>query len=40
MTVLLDRPIENVLPADAIWALINRVSTALLVGAEGKFYPN
>jgi len=32
VTVLLDRPIENVLAADAIWALINRVSTALLAG--------
>jgi hypothetical protein len=32
VTVLLDRPIENVLAADAIWALINRVSTALLEG--------
>jgi len=40
VTVLLDRSIENVLAADAIWALINRVSTALLVGAEGNFYPN
>jgi len=37
VTVLLDRSIENVLAADAIWALINRVSTALLVGAEEKF---
>jgi hypothetical protein len=34
VTVLLDRSIENVLAADAIWALINRVSTALLVGAD------
>ncbi len=34
VTVLLDRSIENVLAADAIWALVNRVSTALLVGAE------
>ena len=32
VTVLLDRSIENVLAADAIWALINRVSTALLEG--------
>ena len=30
MTVLFDRSIENVLAADAIWALVNRVSTALL----------
>jgi hypothetical protein len=37
VTVLLDRSIENVLAADAIWALVNRVSTALLVGAEEKF---
>ena len=37
VTVLLDRPIENVLAADAIWALINRVTTALLAGAEEKF---
>jgi len=33
VAVLLDRSIENVLAADAIWALINRVSTALLAGA-------
>jgi hypothetical protein len=26
--VLVDRPIEQILPADAIWALINRVSAA------------
>jgi hypothetical protein len=32
MTVLFDRSIENVLAADAIWALVNRVSTALLEG--------
>ncbi|MGB5748188.1 MAG: DUF3786 domain-containing protein [Desulfobacterales bacterium] len=32
ITVLLDRPIENVLAADAIWALINRVTTSLLEG--------
>jgi len=32
--VLLDRPIERVLAADAIWALINRVTTALLQGPE------
>ena len=32
-TVLLDRPIENALAADAIWALINRVTTSLLQGA-------
>jgi len=32
ITILLDRSIENVLAADAIWALINRVSTALLQG--------
>jgi hypothetical protein len=31
-TVLLDRPIERALAADAIWALINRVTTALLEG--------
>jgi hypothetical protein len=35
VTVLLDRSVENVLAADAIWALINRVTTALLVG-DGK----
>jgi hypothetical protein len=34
ITVLLDRQLENILAADAIWALINRVSTALLVGAS------
>lgn len=33
-TVLLDRPIERVLAADAIWALINRVTTALLEGPK------
>jgi hypothetical protein len=32
MSVLFDRPIENSLPADAIWGLANRVSTALLTG--------
>jgi hypothetical protein len=32
LTVLFDRSIENVLAADAIWALVNRVSTALLDG--------
>jgi len=32
VSVLLDRPIERVLAADAIWALINRVATALLEG--------
>jgi len=32
VSVLLDRPIERVLAADAIWALINRVTTALLEG--------
>ena len=30
MTVLFDRSIENVFAADAIWALVNRVCTALL----------
>ena len=35
VSVLLDRPVDNTLAADAIWALINRVTTALLVG-EGK----
>ncbi|MGD8285089.1 MAG: DUF3786 domain-containing protein [Desulfobacterales bacterium] len=34
MTVLFDRSIENVLAADAIWALINRVSIALLEGPK------
>ena len=32
VTVLIDRSVENVLVADAIWALINRVTTALLQG--------
>lgn len=32
MSVLFDRSIENILPADAIWGLVNRVSTALLMG--------
>lgn len=34
VTVLLDRPIENTLAADAIWALINRVTTSLLAGVD------
>jgi len=34
VTVLLDRSIEKVLAADAIWAFINRVTTALLAGAD------
>jgi hypothetical protein len=32
MSVLFDRSIEKILPADAIWGLVNRVSTALLKG--------
>ncbi len=32
MRVLFDRSIEKILAADAIWALVNRVSTALLEG--------
>ena len=36
LTVLFDRSIENVLAADAIWALVNRVSTALLDGPLKK----
>jgi hypothetical protein len=36
ISVLFDRSIEAVLAADAIWALINRVSTALL---EGPHHP-
>jgi Domain of unknown function (DUF3786) len=32
LTVLFDRSIENVLAADAIWALVNRVCIALLEG--------
>ena len=32
VTVLVDRPVENILAADAIWALINRVTTSLLEG--------
>jgi hypothetical protein len=32
ITVLFDRSIEETLAADAIWALVNRVSTALLQG--------
>jgi hypothetical protein len=32
MSVLFDRSIEEVLAADAIWGLVNRVSTALLKG--------
>ena len=34
VTVLFDRSIENVLAADAIWALVNRVVTALLQGPK------
>jgi len=34
ITVLFDRSIESVLAADAIWALVNRVSTALLEGPK------
>ena len=36
LTVLFDRSIEKVLAADAIWALVNRVSTALLEGPYKK----
>jgi hypothetical protein len=32
MTVLFERSIEETLAADAIWGLVNRVSTALLAG--------
>jgi hypothetical protein len=32
ISVLFDRSIENVLAADAIWGLVTRVSTALLLG--------
>ncbi len=35
LTVLFDRSIENVLAADAIWALVNRVCMALLEGPAG-----
>ena len=34
MTVLFDRNIEKMLAADAIWALVNRVSNALLEGPD------
>ncbi|NNL77535.1 MAG: DUF3786 domain-containing protein [Desulfobacterales bacterium] len=34
MSVLFDRSIEKILAADAIWALVNRVSTALLEGPD------
>jgi len=30
MSVLFERSIENVMAADAIWGLVNRVSTELL----------
>jgi hypothetical protein len=33
-TVLLDRSVESILAADAIWALINRVTTSLLRGGD------
>ena len=36
MTVLFDRSIEAIFAADAIWALVNRVVTSLLIGAESK----
>jgi hypothetical protein len=36
INVLFDRSIEKVLAADAIWALVNRVSTALLEGSVGR----
>ncbi len=36
LTVLFDRSIENVLAADAIWALVNRVTIALLEGQPRK----
>ncbi len=39
MSVLVDRSIEEFLAADAIWALINRVSTALLTGSAGPRRP-
>ena len=32
MSVLFERSIEETLAADAIWGLVNRVSTALLTG--------
>ena len=34
MTVLFDRSIEAIFAADAIWALVNRVATALLEGPK------
>lgn len=37
INVLFDRSIEKVFAADAIWGLVNRVSTALLMDAENKF---
>jgi len=36
LTVLFDRSIEKVLAADAIWALVNRVTIALLEGPAVK----
>ena len=36
LTVLFDRSIENVLAADAIWALVNRVCMALLEDPQIK----
>jgi hypothetical protein len=35
MTVLFDRSIEEIFAADGIWALVNRVVTALLEGPRG-----
>ena len=36
LTVLFDRSIEKVLAADAIWALVNRVTLELLEGSANK----
>jgi hypothetical protein len=36
ITVLFDRSIENILAADAIWALVNRVCMALLEGPKRR----
>ena len=36
INVLFDRSIENIFAADAIWGLVTRVSSALLMGPDPK----
>jgi hypothetical protein len=37
VNVLFDRSIEAVFAADGIWGLVNRVSSAFLMGEEKQF---